>query len=680
MNKRGYKARAFAMALLFSLASGAPASAFPFSSDLARFEKAKGHFRQGIHFFNKKQYLGAVEFFRSAVSAYPDYHTAREFLARSYRYAGFADEALREWESLSEMNPDNVYLKNKIDTLRFRKVRGVLEADPLDMVMSAEVVSARLNRYRFPHPVDFTVDADKNLYITSFSLGRITKVDPNGNGIVAHTPSLTGKLFGIDYHNGLLAVTDFSRDLVYLLNTSFRMIKKFGGSGSGDGLFHGPEGVCFDDKGLLYVVDNGNARVQKFSSDGSFILQFGEPGDYDGRLDNPTGVAVLKDRVYVTDTGNARVASFDDSGNFTGNFTVEGLTRPRGITASGNHLLVSDEKAGLLHYDTETGTGRWFDTWNNGERKFSRLYSAMRDRDGSMYCLDYNHERVTMFTPPQARYTNLDLEITSVDTRNYPTVAVYLNVRGRDGRPVYGLTKQNFTITEDGARVKRAGVDYLKEREPSSSMVLCVDRSKSASSYHTEMPWVSEFVLQRMKKNDTLKVMNFNRDFWTGNDFDWSRRRALNAIGKKEYANTSDYGNVLYNALNDLVPKLNRRGIIMITDGAMTPESFTKYSPEYIVEYARSHYIPVFIVTFRDAPEELRKIAHETGGDIMRASEIVRVRTLYESIRNSEEYRYLVMYRSYKLPVFRGWWSDLKISVDYRGLKGVEWGGYFAPQ
>ena len=680
MIKKGYKIRAFAMALLFSLASGAPASAFPFSSDLARFEKAKGYFKQGVHFFNKKQYLGAVEFFRSAVGAYPDYHTAREFLARSYRYAGFADEALREWESLSEMNPDNVYLKNKIDTLRFRKVRGQLEADPLDMVMSAEVISARLNRYRFPNPVDFTVDSDKNLYITSFSLGRITKIDPNGSGVSSFTPSLNSKLFGIDYRKGLLAVTDFSRDMVYILNSSLRAIKKFGGPGSGDGLFHGPEGITFDNNGLLYVVDSGNSRVQKFDGDGGFILKFGEPGDYEGNLDSPTGVAVLKDRVYVTDTGNGRIASFDDSGNFTGNISVEGLTRPRGITASGTHLLVSDEKAGLLHYDTETETGRWFDSWNNGGRKFSRLYSAIRDRDGSMYCLDYAYERVTMFTPPQARYTNLDLEITSVDTRQYPTVAVYLNVRGRDGRPVYGLTKNNFSVTEDGVRVKRPGVDYLREREPSSSMVLCVDRSASVSSNHPEMSWVSEFVLQRMKKNDTLKVMNFNRDFWTGNDFDWSRRRALAAIGKKEYGSTSDYGNVLYNALNDLVPKLNRRGIIMITDGAITPESFKKYSPEYIVEYARSHYIPVFIITFRDAPDELRTIAKETGGGIMRASEVSKLRSLYDGIRNSEEYRYLLMYRSYKLPVFRGWWSDLKITVDYRGLKGMEWGGYFAPQ
>lgn len=665
--------------VLFVGGSQSPAWSFPFSSDTVRFERAKDHFRKGMIHFNKRQYLAAVEFFRNAVSAYPDYHTAREFLARSYRFAGFADEALREWESLLDLNPGNVAIRSKIDTLRFRKGGGGGEERPDDLVMSGEIVSELLTGYRFPNPVDCAVDEDKNVYITSFSLGKIVKIDPNGKGIASHAPTLKSKLFGIDYRKGKIAVTDFARDRVYVLTKSFQTLFSFGGSGNTDGLFHGPEGVCFDSAGNIYVVDSGNTRVQKFDQKGNLILKFGEEGDYEGKLDSPTDAVVESNIVYVSDTGNKRIALFDDSGNFIKNITLPRMSKPRGLSFKSPYLLVSDEERGLLFYDTVKETGEWFTEWHNGERKFGSLYASVYDRDGVLISLDYAHQRAMFFTPPKMQYTNLDIEITSVDTRQYPVVAVYCNVRGRGGSPVLGLKKENFRITEDGMNVSRLSVDYLKSLHPSASIVLCVDRSKSAAAHHEEVPWASEFILSRMRTNDSVKIMNFNRDFWTGNDFDWSRRRALKALAEKEYRHESDFGNVLYNAVYDLVPKLDRRAVVMFTDGSDTSFSFKKYSPDYIINFAKSHYVPVYVVTFKNIHPELARIARETGGAHVRSSDVEGLRGLYDKIRNAEEYRYLIMYRSYKLPAFRGWWSDLHISVDYRGQKGLEWGGYFAP-
>jgi hypothetical protein len=75
----------------------------------------------------------------------------------------------------------------------------------------------------------------------------------------------------------------------------------------------------------------------------------------------------------------------------------------------------------------------------------------------------------------------------------------------------------------------------------------------------------------------------------------------------------------------------------------------------------------------------LAKIARDTGGDIFRVQEIDGLRRIYDRIRGSEEYRYVLLYRSYKLPSFKGWWSDIRIELNYRGQRGFEWGGYFVP-
>ena len=49
----------------------------------------------------------------------------------------------------------------------------------------------------------------------------------------------------------------------------------------GDSLYFGPNGIAVDESGDIYVMDLGNRRVQKFDSEGNFILTFGGKVDQD---------------------------------------------------------------------------------------------------------------------------------------------------------------------------------------------------------------------------------------------------------------------------------------------------------------------------------------------------------------------------------------------------------------
>ena len=50
------------------------------------------------------------------------------------------------------------------------------------------------------------------------------------------------------------------------------MIRKIGSCGSDNGQFINPEGVTFDSKNVLYVVDCGNNRVQIFDVNGNYVM------------------------------------------------------------------------------------------------------------------------------------------------------------------------------------------------------------------------------------------------------------------------------------------------------------------------------------------------------------------------------------------------------------------------
>ena len=52
-------------------------------------------------------------------------------------------------------------------------------------------------------------------------------------------------------------------------------VSQFGSAGSGNGQFNSPYSISFDSSGNIYVTDNGNHRIQKFDSNGTYISQFG---------------------------------------------------------------------------------------------------------------------------------------------------------------------------------------------------------------------------------------------------------------------------------------------------------------------------------------------------------------------------------------------------------------------
>ena len=81
--------------------------------------------------------------------------------------------------------------------------------------------------------------------------------------------------------------------------------------GTGDGQFIRPAGLSVDTSGNIFVVDEGNNRIQKFDSNGNFITKWGTQGTGDGQFEEPTGIALdSSGNVYVVDRGNSRIQVF----------------------------------------------------------------------------------------------------------------------------------------------------------------------------------------------------------------------------------------------------------------------------------------------------------------------------------------------------------------------------------
>lgn len=111
-----------------------------------------------------------------------------------------------------------------------------------------------------------------------------------------------------------------------------------------DGQFFQLESISVDDEGNVYVTDSGNARVQKFTSDGQFMGAWGVSGTDNGEFKKPTGIATYENNVYVVDTEQARIQVFDSTGKFLQSWGEFGsdhgeLKKPTGIAISNDGVV-----------------------------------------------------------------------------------------------------------------------------------------------------------------------------------------------------------------------------------------------------------------------------------------------------------------------------------------------------
>ena len=87
-----------------------------------------------------------------------------------------------------------------------------------------------------------------------------------------------------------------------------QLIRFWGQSGSEPGQLQYPYDLAFNKDGVLYVIENGNNRVQKFTTTGESLGCWGGPGHAPGQLHNPWALAIdSRGRVHVIDTENHRV-------------------------------------------------------------------------------------------------------------------------------------------------------------------------------------------------------------------------------------------------------------------------------------------------------------------------------------------------------------------------------------
>ena len=152
--------------------------------------------------------------------------------------------------------------------------------------------------------------------------------------------------------------------------------------------FNAPTDAALSATGDIYISDGyGNARVHKFSPDGTLIKSWGEPGDGPGQFVVPHSVAIDKQgRVLVSDRHNNRIQIFDPDGNYLTEWT--GLDLPTNIRIDKDQTVyITELHPRLSIYDIDGNLLTRID--NEGRIKEDPLFVALHhsavDSRGDIY-------------------------------------------------------------------------------------------------------------------------------------------------------------------------------------------------------------------------------------------------------------------------------------------------------
>ena len=259
--------------------------------------------------------VGVVTLLATSSVAYAQNHAPNPYRTVEGVWAPLPDG--REWGSTSlvEVSPDGETIW-AVDRCGENTCVG---HDDLDVVFQFDKDGNMLKRWGagmfvWPHGID--VDDDGNVWVA----------DARGEGNRGHQ------------------VIKFSSDGDVLMR-----LGTAGVAGRTQSTFDQPNDVLVAPNGDIFVGDghpaNGNNRIVKFSSDGTYLMEWGETGSEPGQFRTPHALAMdSQGLLYVGDRSNRRIQVFEQDGTFVRDFYNFG--RASGVAIDGDdNIYVADSES-----------------------------------------------------------------------------------------------------------------------------------------------------------------------------------------------------------------------------------------------------------------------------------------------------------------------------------------------
>ncbi len=247
------------------------------------------------------------------------------------------------------------------------------------------------------------------------------------------------------------------------------------------------------------------------------------------------------------------------------------------------------------------------------------------------------------------------LQITQIDTTDFPLVNVYVSVQDANGEPKV-VNTEKIQLLENGQPVSNQNIQGTGNVGPLTTLLL-IDNSGSMNYAEklTSAKEVAKEYLNQMRAGDQAGIITFNTQVKTVQEVTVDKDSLEKAIdGISANSDTAMY-DALVTAVETLNPLPGRKAIIVLTDG-MDNQSVA--DPDAALASIGFGGLSISTVGFGQVPEgeeeadaysgidetTLRYIADNAGGKYGYAENKEQLSALYDQIRRSLQSEVVISY------------------------------------
>lgn len=274
----------------------------------------------------------------------------------------------------------------------------------------------------------------------------------------------------------------------------------------------------------------------------------------------------------------------------------------------------------------------------------------------------------------------LTTQLSDVEASKFPEVSALLTVTGENNQPVHGLTREAFTLTEDGQPVDLTEVAV---DETPLTVALVLDVSGSMEPAMADLKQAVGESIRELSDADDVMLFSFGdraREL-PGT----SRREALTQVQQLEPKGATALYDGIELGLKRLNQRSGRRFLVCFTDGrdqnADGTGAQSAVSARSVAKLALESRIPVFTIGLGSHVDRslLGKLASLTGGHFYNPKEASLLRRVFARALVDLRLQYRVTYRTPK-DVPDGTTRVLEITSRSQGREGQGRADYVAPK
>jgi DNA-binding beta-propeller fold protein YncE len=254
-------------------------------------------------------------------------------------------------------------------------------------------------------------DSKGHLYVLNRGPQALVEFDGAGKFIRAFGDGLFRRTHGLKIdRDGNLWVTDVGSHIVVKLDTAGKVLLTIGTKGEAGEWneatqshhLNEPNDIAINRNGDVFVVQGhtpgkGDPRVLKFDKAGKFITSWGGKGTEPGKFDVAHGIAIdAKGLLWVADRENERIQIFDDDGKFVREVKYAGL--PCGLEIGQQYIYMVNGFAGqLLRLDLNGKVLAAVGKPGKGVGEFGEAHYVAVSPKGELYVADTVNSAVQKF-------------------------------------------------------------------------------------------------------------------------------------------------------------------------------------------------------------------------------------------------------------------------------------------